>query len=149
MPTSEDDWKNVTEQFYLKWNFPNCLGVLDRRHIKFRPSHSSGSYFFNYKGNHSIVLLGLIDAQYKFLYVNVEVNCRINNGGVFRERFLLQAIANNSVNFPPAKALPESLDFIVRQAGNRNSNSAGSVLEEFKDFFNGGWQNNQIARHNM
>ncbi|KAF2893610.1 hypothetical protein ILUMI_12562 [Ignelater luminosus] len=87
MPTSENDWEKVAEQFYLKWDFPNCLEALDRRHIKFRPPHSSGSYFFNYKGNHSIVLLGLC-------------------GGVFRESFLSQAIANNSVNFPPAKALP-------------------------------------------
>lgn len=108
MPQTEYEWENVAEQFYLKWDFPNCLGALDGRHIKFRPPHSSGSYFFNYKGNHSIVLLGLVDAQYKFFYVNVGVNGHISDGGVFRESSLSQAITNTSVNIPPAKALARS-----------------------------------------
>lgn len=106
MPTSVEEWEKVAEEYYERWDFPNCLGALDGRHIKFKAPHSSGSYFFNYKGNNSIVLLGLVDANYKFLYVNVGVNGRISDGGVFRESFLSRAIENNLVNFPPSKALP-------------------------------------------
>ena len=25
--SSEDDWKKISRDFYLKWNFPNCFGM--------------------------------------------------------------------------------------------------------------------------
>uniref|UniRef100_A0A1Y1LAJ7 DDE Tnp4 domain-containing protein n=1 Tax=Photinus pyralis TaxID=7054 RepID=A0A1Y1LAJ7_PHOPY len=106
MPTTEREWEKIAEQYYTKWDFPNCVGALDGRHIKFKAPHSSGSYYYNYKGTNSIILLGLVDAEYKFLYVNVGVNGRISDGGVYRESYLSQAIRENSINFPPAKALP-------------------------------------------
>ena len=27
-PSSEDDWKKISRDFYLIWKFPNCLGML-------------------------------------------------------------------------------------------------------------------------
>lgn len=106
MPTTEQEWQEVSKEFYLRWDFPNCLGALDGKHIKFRAPHSSGSYFFNYKGENSIVLLALVDAKYKFLYINVGTNGRISDGGVLRESFLSKAIKTNCVNFPDDVPLP-------------------------------------------
>lgn len=87
------------------WQFPHCLGALDGRHIEFRPPRSAGSYYYNYKGTNSIVLLGLVDANYRFIYANIGVNGRISDGGVFGQSKLSEAIRNNSLNFPPAQAL--------------------------------------------
>ena len=32
-PESEDDWRKIARGFEDEWNFPNCLGALDGKHI--------------------------------------------------------------------------------------------------------------------
>ena len=51
--------------------FPNCVGALDGKHILKRPPADSGSYYFNYKGTHSIILLVVVNADYEFVYIDV------------------------------------------------------------------------------
>lgn len=96
----------IAQQFEEIWQFPNCLGALDGRHIKFRPPTSAGSYYYNYKGDHSIVLLGMVDAKYRFTYFNVGVNGRVSDGGVFRECGLSKALSSNMLKFPSDRVLP-------------------------------------------
>ncbi|KAJ8945782.1 hypothetical protein NQ314_009051 [Rhamnusium bicolor] len=71
------------------------MSALDGRHITFRAPISDGSYYYNYKGTHSIVLLALADAQYKFTYINIGVNGRISDGGVFNQSVLFKVMPNN------------------------------------------------------
>ena len=26
-PSSDHDWTKISREFYLKWNFPNCIGM--------------------------------------------------------------------------------------------------------------------------
>jgi len=50
MPTSTvDDFKSVANEFLTQWNFPNCVGSVDGKHIKIKCPHNSGSMFYNYK----------------------------------------------------------------------------------------------------
>lgn len=67
---------------------------------------NEGSSYFNYKGSHSIVLLGLVNANYKFLYIDVGRNGRISDGGVFKNSTLAAAINCNKLNFPEETPLP-------------------------------------------
>lgn len=62
--------------------------------------------YYNYKGSHSIVLLALVDAKYNFIYIDVGVNGRVSDGGVFRNSSLAKAVAINSIGIPENKALP-------------------------------------------
>lgn len=72
LPTlNAEKWKKISEDFFLKWQFPNCIGTLDGRHMEIQAPPNSGSYFYNYKGYFSIVLLAMCDANYKFTWVDV------------------------------------------------------------------------------
>jgi len=96
----------VSNGFQSKWNFPNCLGSLDGKHIRIRPPPKSGSVFFNYKKTFSIVLMALVDADYRFLYVDVGCNGRVSDGGVFQGCSLQRAFAAKSLGIPEPKAVP-------------------------------------------
>lgn len=87
--------ENGADEFYRKWNFSACLGALDGKHINFRSLRSSGSFYYNYKENHHIVLPPVVDA---FIYVDVGVNCHISN--------LCRAINSNKLNFLLDQTLP-------------------------------------------
>ena len=40
------DWKRIADGFYSRWNFPNCLGALDGKHIVMQAPPKSGNQFF-------------------------------------------------------------------------------------------------------
>ncbi|XP_028132028.2 uncharacterized protein LOC114327552 [Diabrotica virgifera virgifera] len=108
MPQTVNEWQQVANAFENLWQFPMCLGAIDGKHINFRAPRSSGSYYYNYKGQFSIVLMAVANAEYKFLYINVGVNGRMSDGGVFRESSLKKAMERNLLNFPPDQNLPRS-----------------------------------------
>ena len=115
-PRTEEEWKKIAVEFNAMWQFPLCVGALDGRHITFRAPISHGSYYYNYKGSNSIVLLGLVDAHYRFSYVNIGVNGRISDGGVFHNSKLSEALHNNTINLPEPELLPgmnETLPYVI------------------------------------
>lgn len=105
-PTTTAEWLNISKDFENMCNFPNVIGAMDGKHIVFQAPKSDGSTFYNYKGTHSIVLLALVDAKYNFTYIDVGVNGRVSDGGVFRQSTLARAIANKNLNIPENKCLP-------------------------------------------
>lgn len=48
-------WTQIAEDFYSKWQFPNCVGAIDGRHMHIQAPCNSGSEFFNYKKFFSLV----------------------------------------------------------------------------------------------
>uniref|UniRef100_A0A1X7TMW9 DDE Tnp4 domain-containing protein n=1 Tax=Amphimedon queenslandica TaxID=400682 RepID=A0A1X7TMW9_AMPQE len=83
VPRTEAEWKEIQKGFYEQWNFPQCLGALDGKQINIRTCPNSGSWYYNYKQRFSIVLLAVVDADDKFLYVDIGCNERASDGGVF------------------------------------------------------------------
>nr|CAI5829195.1 unnamed protein product [Callosobruchus analis] len=83
LPSSPEEWKKVACDFKNKWQFENCLGAMDGKHILIKKPSNSGSYYFNYKGTFSVVLFAIVNANYEFLYVHTGTNGRVSDGGIW------------------------------------------------------------------
>ncbi|KAJ8375484.1 hypothetical protein SKAU_G00060640 [Synaphobranchus kaupii] len=80
-PPTEEDWLEVAAGFQDRWDFPNCVGALDGKHVAIQASPNSGSTFFNYKGGFSIVLMALVDHRYCFTVVEIGSHGSSSDGG--------------------------------------------------------------------
>lgn len=60
----------------------------------------------NYKGDSSVVLLAVVDAQLRFTFVDIGTNGRISDGGIWNKLTLKRALEERSLHIPAARALP-------------------------------------------
>ncbi|KAJ8970916.1 hypothetical protein NQ314_000966 [Rhamnusium bicolor] len=97
--TTAADWLEIARDFETTWNALNVIGELDGKHITINAPKGQGSAYFNYKKQHSIVLLALVDVKYNFTYINVGINGRLSDGGVFWNSGLAKAIEDNNPQF--------------------------------------------------
>lgn len=104
MPASEDEWKGTSEEFERNWNFNHCLAAIDGKHIT-KPQES-GSYYFNYMHNFSIVLMAVCNANYEFLMVDIGSNGRVSDGGVFSNTLFCEHLQENKLKLPKPDYLP-------------------------------------------
>uniref|UniRef100_A0A182PX58 DDE Tnp4 domain-containing protein n=1 Tax=Anopheles epiroticus TaxID=199890 RepID=A0A182PX58_9DIPT len=71
LPRNTHEWKNAATTFNQKWQFPNCVGAVDGKLVRIASPAGSGSKYFNYKKFNSIVLMAVVDAEYKFMMCDV------------------------------------------------------------------------------
>ena len=107
-PSTEDEWRGISAQFGQIWNFPNCIGAIDGKHVVIQAPARAGSAFNNYKGSHSIVLLAVCDAHYQFTLVDIGNNGRHSDGGVFSNSAFGQSIESSELLIPQPRPLPGS-----------------------------------------
>ena len=106
LPRTEDKWLEIAREFETKWNLPNCIGALDGKHVAIKCPPSSGSIYYNYKHFYSIVLMALVDANYKFIYINVGAAGGGSDGGVFADTMLRKLLEADDLGLPPHQPLP-------------------------------------------
>lgn len=112
LPENANDWISIAQDYNNKWNFPHCLGAIERKHIVIQCPGNSGSEFYNYKGTFSIVLMALVDANYFISYIDVGCQGRISDGGVFRNTSLYKKLEQNELNLPIDEPLPTKTEIM-------------------------------------
>ena len=106
VPT-EDHWRKIAQQFEEKWHFPGCIGAIDGKHVVMRCPPKTGSFFWNYKGTFSIVLLAVCDADYRFTLVDIGGYGSNSDGGLFQHSTFGQLYNHQLLNIPmEGKILP-------------------------------------------
>ncbi|XP_060860280.1 uncharacterized protein LOC132937465 [Metopolophium dirhodum] len=99
-PNSEDEWKEISRKFETKWNFPHCLGAVDGKHVSIACPPKSSSFYYNYKGFFSLVLMAIVNANYEFILCDFGTNGRVSDGGVIENTNLYNKLKNNTLNIP-------------------------------------------------
>ena len=104
-PIDPEDWKKIEQRFRNRWNVPHPVGALDGKHIAIKNPKKSGSEYFNYKGYFSLVLLALVNADYKFLWVNAGSSGLSSDVQIFNHSKLKRRIENGTLGLPAPEPL--------------------------------------------
>ncbi len=106
VPTTTEAWKEIAEGWLKRWNFPHCLGAIDGKHIACKCPPNSGSTYFNYKKYFSVVLLAVVDSDYKFRWIDIGGRGAAGDAQVWNASDLKIALDAGTVNPPPPDPLP-------------------------------------------
>ena len=109
IPDTPERWNNIAEQFSLRWNFPNAIGALDGKHITIQKPTGDGSFYYNYKHTHSIVLMAVARPNYECIYADVGTNSRCSDGGIWGNSNVSKQLEENSLGIPGPKRLTNSI----------------------------------------
>ena len=97
----------VEEKFRTRWNVPQAVGAKDGKHINMKKPTKSGSELYNYQGFFSLVLLALVDAEYRFLWINMGSSGSSSEAQIFNRRDLREKIEEASLGLQPYEPLDE------------------------------------------
>lgn len=100
----EADFLRIAKRFQDKWAIPHCLGAIDGRHVQIKKPDNSGSLYYNYKKFHSIVLQAVVDADYRYIFIDAGYYGHSSDGGTFQNSLFHKALRLNKLEIPkPSK----------------------------------------------
>lgn len=106
-PLTPDKWKEVADRFSNRWNFHNCLGAIDGKHVAIKMPNKSGSMYYNYKGFYSIIMMAIVDGDYKFLYVDAGSTGSASDAQIWNSCEIKELVEADKLGFPEAEDFPD------------------------------------------
>ncbi|XP_066455104.1 uncharacterized protein [Eleutherodactylus coqui] len=103
-PTTET-WRKIADDFYATTSFPNCVGALDAKDIRTKMPPNSGAKHWN-SSKHSIVLLALVDSNYRFIAIDVGAYGTTGCCSIFKKSHLGRKMKEGQLDLPECKPLP-------------------------------------------
>jgi len=110
---TKDKWIEISKGFEINAKCPNCIGALDRKHIRMIQPQNSGSLYYNYKHFFSLVLLTLCDANYCFTWVDIGTYGKNSDSGIFKEFTLYSKLTEKTLNIPDPSPINNSDETIL------------------------------------
>uniref|UniRef100_A0A8R1E8W9 DDE Tnp4 domain-containing protein n=2 Tax=Caenorhabditis japonica TaxID=281687 RepID=A0A8R1E8W9_CAEJA len=98
LPESPEQWRSVEDSFGRR-RLIRSLGCLDGKHIRIKAPPNSGSLFYNYKHYFSFVLLGLVDGDGRFLWIDIGTPGSSSDSCIFNAS-TLKSILEDDDNLP-------------------------------------------------
>lgn len=98
-------WMAALSGFRRSTNYPAAMGALDGKHIALVRPSESGSLYYNYKGYYSIVLLALVDADYRCIIYDLGAKGRSSDAGVFSRSEMKRFLEDHGDDFPSPQQL--------------------------------------------
>ena len=98
------------------WNFPNCIGAIDGKHVMMDCPNNAGSAYYNYKGFHSVVPLAMCDAKYCFTFLDIGGFGSTNDASILSGALFGEMFENNptDLNIPrPSLHGSKTLPYVV------------------------------------
>ena len=142
---TEERWKEIAERFQMSSQFPSCLGATYGKHVRIRKPRMSGSLFYNYKNYFSVVLLAIVDTNYKFIYIDAGAFGKDSDRSIFERTDFCKKLENNELNIPKGQPLLGTVGpntpytFIGNEAFSLSQNVmrpySGKVLSQKKNDF--------------
>nr|XP_050031089.2 uncharacterized protein LOC126527339 [Dermacentor andersoni] len=99
-------WKEIANDFETLWQFPNCIGAIDGKHVCIEAPGNSGTLFHDYKGHFSTILLAVCDARYRFTLADIGECGSRGDAGLFGECHIGQKQNDGQLGIPPDSKVP-------------------------------------------
>ncbi|XP_034245542.1 protein ALP1-like [Thrips palmi] len=104
---SREDWPRISREFWELWNFPNCLGAVDGKHVEIICPPNAGSVTFNnHYSSHSTVLMAMCDAKYRFTYVDLGSYGSQSDSSIFMNSQFGRDLLEGNLDLPPEQPMP-------------------------------------------
>ncbi|MCP3680334.1 MAG: transposase family protein [Gammaproteobacteria bacterium] len=110
-PSTEQEWRRLSDDWYKHWNFPHVIGAIDGKHVACKCPPKTGSIYYNYKGFFSIILFAMVSADYKFVWADVSGRGSQSDAQIYNESDLKEGLENGDIaGFPRPDPLPNDTE---------------------------------------
>ena len=112
-PTTATEWKRMSDNWLAETQFPHCLGAIDGTHVPInrpameelnKPPEDTGSAYYNWKSFYSVIMLCLVDANYKVIWAKVGASGKQGDAGLFLDSNLRKGFMTGKLNIPEKEA---------------------------------------------
>ena len=96
-PKTEEELLNSINAMETLWQFPSAFGRVDGCHIPLKLPHGGNEArkeYYNFKNFYTVVMMGMVGADYRFLWASAGLPGSVNDACSFQACKLYQNISN-------------------------------------------------------
>ena len=104
-PSTEAQWHAIANAFCQRWKFHHVLGAIDGKHVGIqKPPHVSSGFYEN--KFHSIIIVAVIDADYKFIWLNIGTYGAAGDAHICNNSQLKLGMSTDRLHLPQPEPFP-------------------------------------------